>query len=222
MFGSPETTTGGNALKFYASQRLDIRKIGNIQEGDQVVGSRHRVKVKKNKVAPPFREAEFDMDEFGVSRTGDLVDLGVKYEVIEKSGSFFKYQGEVLAQGREATKAHLAENSKLAEKIEQEICDKVNGVAKPTPKAEKTKPKVNGEANSRFKSSWNNLVTQEKPWLSNRGFLIAGLPYKTQFALTVDTLQSTMCLLTCWEAVTLHSRYRLSRQGITIRNYKTN
>jgi recombination protein RecA len=146
MFGSPETTTGGNALKFYASQRLDIRKIGNIQEGDQVVGSRHRVKVKKNKVAPPFREAEFDMDEFGVSRTGDLVDLGVKYEVIEKSGSFFKYQGEVLAQGREATKAHLAENSKLAEKIEQEIRDKVNGVAKPTPKAEKTKPKVNGEA----------------------------------------------------------------------------
>ena len=86
------------------------------------------------------------MDEFGVSRTGDLVDLGVKYEVIEKSGSFFKYQGEVLAQGREATKAHLAENSKLAEKIEQEIRDKVNGVAKPTPKAEKTKPKVNGEA----------------------------------------------------------------------------
>ncbi|MCB9801757.1 MAG: recombinase RecA [Pseudomonadales bacterium] len=121
MFGSPETTTGGNALKFYASQRLDIRKIGNIQEGDNIVGSRHRVKVKKNKVAPPFRQAEFDMDENGISLTGDLVDIGVDTGVIQRSGSFYKYNDEVLAQGREATKQHLAENPDFMKKIKKEI-----------------------------------------------------------------------------------------------------
>lgn len=125
MFGSPETTTGGNALKFYASQRLDIRKIGNIQEGDEIVGSRHRVKVKKNKVAPPFKEAEFDMDEQGISLTGDLVDIGSQMDIIEKSGSFYKYEGEVLAQGREATKAYLESNPKFMEKIEKQIRDQV-------------------------------------------------------------------------------------------------
>lgn len=121
MFGSPETTTGGNALKFYASQRLDIRKIGNIQEGEEIVGSRHRVKVKKNKVAPPFRVAEFDMDDMGISHTGDVVDLAVNENVIEKAGSFYKYGGEVLAQGREATKASLEENPKLMHEIEKKI-----------------------------------------------------------------------------------------------------
>lgn len=125
MFGSPETTTGGNALKFYASQRLDIRKIGNIQEGEKVVGSRHRVKVKKNKVAPPFQVAEFDMDDNGISRTGDVVDIGVEHHIIEKSGSFFKYQNEVLAQGREATKEVLANDSVLMKKIEKEIWEKI-------------------------------------------------------------------------------------------------
>lgn len=126
MFGSPETTTGGNALKFYASQRLDIRKIGNIQEGDRVVGSRHRVKVKKNKVAPPFREAEFDMDENGISLTGDIIDLGSNLGIIEKSGSFFKYEGKVLAQGREAAKTYLTENPDFMNKLDQEIRAKVN------------------------------------------------------------------------------------------------
>lgn len=121
MFGSPETTTGGNALKFYASMRLDIRKIGNIQEGETVVGSRHRVKVKKNKVAPPFRVAEFDMDEKGISREGDVIDLGVEKSVIEKSGSFFKYQDEVLAQGREAAKLKLAQEPSLRKEIEKKI-----------------------------------------------------------------------------------------------------
>lgn len=125
MFGSPETTTGGNALKFYASQRLDIRKIGNIQEGDEIVGSRHRVKVKKNKVAPPFKEAEFDMDRNGISLTGDLVDIGTQYDVIERSGSFYKYNGEVLAQGREATKTYLEENPDFMNKIDKEIRAKV-------------------------------------------------------------------------------------------------
>lgn len=121
MFGSPETTTGGNALKFYASQRLDIRKVGNIQEGENVVGSRHRVRVKKNKVAPPFQVAEFDMDDNGISREGDVVDIGSSMGVIEKSGSFYKYQGEVLAQGRESTKEFLRTNPDVMKKIEKEI-----------------------------------------------------------------------------------------------------
>ncbi len=125
MFGSPETTTGGNALKFYASMRLDIRKIGNIQEGDAIVGSRHRVKVKKNKLAPPFQEAEFDMDANGISMTGDVVDLGVKENVIQKAGSFFKYNGEVIAQGREATKAFLEENPNIMKKMQKEIWDAI-------------------------------------------------------------------------------------------------
>ncbi len=125
MFGSPETTTGGNALKFYATQRLDIRKIGNIQEGDKVVGSRHRVRVKKNKVAPPFQVAEFDMDENGISMTGDTVDIGAQEDVIEKSGSFYKYGGEVLAQGRESTKTYLAEHPDLLKKIQKEIWQKI-------------------------------------------------------------------------------------------------
>ncbi|MBD3279653.1 MAG: recombinase RecA [Candidatus Pacebacteria bacterium] len=125
MFGSPETTSGGRALKFYASQRLDIRKIGNIQEGDEVVGSRHRVKVKKNKVAPPFRQAEFDMDENGISWTGDVIDVGVDKKVIERAGSFYKYQGEVIAQGREASKIKLQENDKLLKEIEKAIIEKI-------------------------------------------------------------------------------------------------
>lgn len=125
MFGSPETTTGGNALKFYASQRLDIRKIGNIQEGEEIVGSRHRVKVKKNKVAPPFKVAEFDMNDNGISWVGDVVDIGVERRVIEKAGSFYKYKGEVLAQGREAAKAKLAEEPSLRKEIEKKIVESI-------------------------------------------------------------------------------------------------
>jgi recombination protein RecA len=125
MFGSPETTSGGNALKFYASQRLDIRKIGNIQEGDDIVGSRHRVKVKKNKIAPPFKVAEFDMDENGISKVGDILDLGVDKKVIEKAGSFYKYNDEVIAQGREAAKAKLEEDQKLLKKLEKQIWDSI-------------------------------------------------------------------------------------------------
>jgi recombination protein RecA len=121
MFGSPETTTGGNALKFYASQRLDIRKIGNIQEGDEIVGTRHRVKVKKNKIAPPFKVAEFDMDEAGICLAGDVLDLAVDRNIIEKSGSFYKYNNEILAQGREATKDKLKNNHGLLKEIEKKI-----------------------------------------------------------------------------------------------------
>ncbi len=125
MFGSPETTTGGNALKFYASIRLDIRKIANIQEGDKVVGSRHRVKVKKNKVAPPFKQAEFDMNDYGISREGDVVDIGTEMGVLEKSGSFYKYNGETVAQGREAVKDKFKEDKKLMKEIEQAIWKKI-------------------------------------------------------------------------------------------------
>ena len=138
MFGNPETTTGGNALKFYASQRLDIRKIGNIQEGDQIVGSRHRVKVTKNKVAPPFKVVEFDMDQNGISYVGDLVDLGVQYGLIEKSGSFYKYGGEVLSQGKEAAKSKLLENHSMMKEIEKQIWEKVRqGTKKALKKEEK-------------------------------------------------------------------------------------
>ena len=124
MFGNPETTTGGNALKFYASVRLDIRKIGQIKDGDEVIGNQVRVKVVKNKVAPPFRKAEFDlMFNEGISKVGELVDLGVEFEVIKKSGSWFSYQDAKLAQGRDAAKQVLKDNPDLAEEIEAKIME---------------------------------------------------------------------------------------------------
>jgi recombination protein RecA len=122
MFGNPETTTGGNALKFYASVRLDIRRIGQIKEREEVVGSQTRVKVVKNKVAPPFKQVEFDiMYGEGISKTGELVDLGVKANIIEKSGAWFSYDGERIGQGRENTKAFLKEHPKVAAAIEKAI-----------------------------------------------------------------------------------------------------
>jgi recombination protein RecA len=122
FFGSPETTTGGKALKFYASVRLDIRRIGAIKEGDKVVGNRTRVKVVKNKVAPPFRESEFDiMYGEGISREGDLLDLAVNHNVVEKSGAWFSYSGERLGQGRENVKNLLKEDNGLLERIEQDV-----------------------------------------------------------------------------------------------------
>lgn len=125
MFGNPETTTGGQALKFYASVRIDMRKIGNITEGETIVGSRHRAKIVKNKVSPPFKVAEFDMTASGISRSGGVLDVAVEHGIIEKSGSFFKYKGEMLAQGREATKTVLEEKPELMKKIEKEIWDKI-------------------------------------------------------------------------------------------------
>src|SRR6266704_2249654 len=122
MFGNPETTTGGNALKFYASVRLDIRRIGSIKRGDEVVGSETRVKVVKNKVAPPFKQVEFDiMYGVGISKVGELVDLGVKAGIVEKSGSWYSYDGSRIGQGRESAKAFLTENTDIADKIEQAI-----------------------------------------------------------------------------------------------------
>jgi recombination protein RecA len=122
FFGSPETTTGGKALKFYASLRLDIRRIGAIKDGDKVVGNRTRVKVVKNKCAPPFRECEFDiMYGEGISHTGDLIDLAVNNNVIEKSGAWFSYKGDRLGQGRENVKNFLKENTDLAGAIESDV-----------------------------------------------------------------------------------------------------
>src|SRR5437879_3674390 len=122
MFGNPETTSGGRALKFYASLRLDIRRIGAIKDGDRVVGNRTRVKVAKNKVAPPFRECEFDiMYGEGISREGDLLDLATTQRVVEKSGAWFSYKGDRLGQGRENAKQSLKENPELLRRIENEV-----------------------------------------------------------------------------------------------------
>lgn len=122
MFGSPETTTGGNALKFYSSVRLDIRRIGSIKEKEEVVGNQTRVKVVKNKVAPPFRIVEFDiMYGEGISKTGEIIDLGVKAELIEKSGSWFSYQGERIGQGRENVKKFLKDHPDMASSIESQL-----------------------------------------------------------------------------------------------------
>ena len=122
MFGSPETTSGGNALKFYASVRLDIRRIGAIKEREEVVGNQTRVKVVKNKVAPPFKQIEFDiMYGEGISKTGELVDLGVKAGIVEKSGSWFSFDSERIGQGRENAKLYLKEHPQMAEKIERAI-----------------------------------------------------------------------------------------------------
>lgn len=124
MFGNPETTTGGNALKFYASVRLDIRKKSAIKDGDTVIGNQVAVKVIKNKVAPPFKKAEFDlMFNEGISKTGELVDMGVEYGILTKSGSFFSYDGKKLAQGRDATKNVLRDNPDLADEIESKLME---------------------------------------------------------------------------------------------------
>ena len=122
MFGNPETTTGGNALKFYSSVRLDIRRVTSIKDGDQVIGNQVRVKVVKNKVAPPFRKAEFEITfGEGISKVGEIVDLGVEYGIIQKSGSWFSYDNSKLAQGRDATKKLLRDNPELCEEIEEKI-----------------------------------------------------------------------------------------------------
>jgi recombination protein RecA len=129
MFGNPETTTGGNALKFYSSVRLDIRRIGQIKNGEDVVGSHTRVKVVKNKVAPPFKKAEFDiMYGEGISKSGEIVDLGVDYGIVKKSGSWFSYGDSKLGQGREAVKALMRDNPELAQELEMKILEEMTRV----------------------------------------------------------------------------------------------
>jgi recombination protein RecA len=132
MFGNPETTTGGNALKFYASVRLDIRRISQLKEGDVVAGNRARVKVIKNKLAPPFRQAEFDIIfGEGISKVGEIIDIGVEKGIIKKAGSWFSYDDTKLGQGRDAVKALFAENPDLAEEIESKIKDALMAEAAP-------------------------------------------------------------------------------------------
>jgi len=144
MFGNPETTTGGNALKFYSSVRLDIRRIGAIKDGQDVVGNRTRVKVVKNKMAPPFKEAEFDiMYGEGISRSGDLLDVGVSAGIIDKSGSWYSYNGERIGQGRENVKKFFQDNPDLLETVDVKVREAV-GLLKPKTdaKKEKTNPKA--------------------------------------------------------------------------------
>jgi recombination protein RecA len=139
MYGSPETTTGGHALKFYASVRLDIRRIGVIKERDEVVGNQTRVKVVKNKLAPPFKQVEFDiMYGEGVSKVGELIDLGVKAGVVEKSGAWFSYDSQRIGQGRENAKAFLKGNLDMAAKIEAAIRQNAGLIAEKILTGEKT------------------------------------------------------------------------------------
>ena len=122
MFGNPETTTGGNALKFYASVRVDIRRIGQIKNGDDIAGNRTKIKVVKNKIAAPFRTAEFDiMYNEGISKAGDVLDLGVSYGILDKAGAFITYNGETLGQGREAVKKLFKEKPELMDEIEAKV-----------------------------------------------------------------------------------------------------
>jgi recombination protein RecA len=136
MFGSPETTTGGRALKFYSSVRLDIRRIAAIKDGETVVGNRTKVKVVKNKVASPFREAEFDiLYGEGASREGDLIDLGVARNLVEKSGSWFSYRGERIGQGRENSRTFLREHPEAAQRLDDELRQSLGIAPKPKPAA---------------------------------------------------------------------------------------
>ena len=145
MFGSPETTTGGNALKFYASVRLDIRRIGSIKKGEEVIGNETKVKVVKNKVAPPFKTAEFDiLFGEGVSREGEIVDLGVDAKVVDKSGAWYAYNGEKIGQGKDNAREFLRENPEIAREIENKIRDSL-GVA-PLPSIEVEVPKAGKQA----------------------------------------------------------------------------
>ena len=126
MFGNPETTTGGNALKFYASVRADIRRIGQIKDGENIIGNRTKVKIVKNKIAPPFRVAEFDiMYNEGISRTGDVLDLAVLHGIVGKAGAWFDYNDAKIGQGREATKRYLKENPEVLAEIDSKVREKV-------------------------------------------------------------------------------------------------
>jgi recombination protein RecA len=149
MFGNPETTTGGNALKFYATVRLDVRRIEAIKDGTNIIGNRTRVKVVKNKVAPPFREAQFDiLYNEGISRLGDLVDTAVELNIINKAGSWFSYKEDRIGQGRDAVKKYLLENEKITQTIDRETREKIGLPVGPAPKAApdaKPQPKVDAD-----------------------------------------------------------------------------
>ena len=143
MFGNPETTSGGNALKFYSSVRMDIRRIGAIKDKDEIIGNSTRVKVIKNKVAPPFKVVEFDlMYGKGISKVGELVDLGAKAGVVEKSGAWYAYKGEKIGQGRENAKIYLEKNPNIAAEIEKVIRDQAAAITKELEGNPKTEEKI--------------------------------------------------------------------------------
>ena len=149
MFGSPETTTGGNALKFYSSVRLDIRRIGAIKDKDEIGGNQTRVKIVKNKLAPPFKIVEFDiMYGEGISRVGEIVDLGVKAEIIDKSGAWFSYNGNKIGQGRENAKVYMSENPDIAKEITNKILQNAGVVEKVMTEGETKSSKKNDENTS--------------------------------------------------------------------------
>jgi len=165
MFGNPETTSGGNALKFYSSVRLDIRRIGAIKDKDEIIGNSTRVKVVKNKVAPPFKVVEFDlMYGKGISKTGELVDLGVKAGVVEKAGAWYAYKGEKIGQGRENAKIFLEQNPKAAEEIEKTIRDQASAIREALDGNPVTKEKDSGSESS----DKNNLVEEKKETVENK------------------------------------------------------
>jgi recombination protein RecA len=142
MYGSPETTTGGNALKFYASVRLDIRRTGTIKKGDEAIGNETKVKVVKNKVASPFKTAEFDiLFGEGISRHGEIIDMGVNAHIIEKSGAWYAYQGEKIGQGRDNAREFLRENPALSTEIENKVRESLGIALMPVAEADKTKAK---------------------------------------------------------------------------------
>jgi recombination protein RecA len=146
MFGSPETTTGGNALKFYASVRLDIRRVGSIKKGEEVIGSETKVKVVKNKVCPPFKQADFDiLYGEGISREGEILDLGSANNIVDKSGAWYSYSGERIGQGRDNAREFLREHPKMAREIENRIREKLGVALLNTPAAD-TKPDAKSAA----------------------------------------------------------------------------
>jgi len=153
MFGNPETTTGGNALKFYASVRIDIRRIGAIKKGEEVIGSETRAKVVKNKVAPPFRQAEFDiLYGEGISREGEIVELGTVHRILEKTGAWYTYGKERIGQGKDNAREFLKENPKIAQEIEAKIRAAVGAaaaVAHPAPVQPKAEPRAESKAEAR-------------------------------------------------------------------------
>ena len=170
MFGNPETTTGGRALKFYSSVRIDIRRIGAIKDGEDVVGNRTRVKIVKNKMAPPFREAEFDiMYGEGVSREGDLIDIAVEHKIIEKSGAWFAYGGERLGQGRENVKNFLKENVDLRTAIEEKVRKALGMVVK------EVDPKPSGSRRDWTRSLLHYVIQLRRPWLDDVMLLASAL-----------------------------------------------
>ncbi len=164
MFGNPETTPGGRALKFYSSLRVDVRRVTSIKEGDQVVGNQIKVRIVKNKVAPPFRDARFDiMFDSGISRTGDLIDLAIKHAVVEKQGAWFRYGTVQLGQGRENAKAFLADNDDLFGEIRQKILE-INGLVDDSKaKPESDSKKSNGKPLSNVKLATSKSGTVAKP-----------------------------------------------------------